>query len=69
VNHGHEALWTSPYLIFFNPKLATGHRFSDKNFDRQSHSGYFDPNDYYYNRFFVTFYKEWDRFYWFPIGS
>ena len=65
VNHAHAAQFTSQYLLFFNPKLAIGHRFSYKNFDRQSHSGYFDPNDYYSNRFFVTFYKEQDRFYLF----
>ena len=55
----------SPYLIFFNPKLAIGHRFSCKKLRPTSHSGYFDPNDYYYNRFFVTFYKERDRSYLF----
>jgi tetratricopeptide (TPR) repeat protein len=65
VNHAHVAQFTSQYLLFFNPKLAIGHRFAYKNFDRQSHSGYFDPNDYYSNRFFVTFYKEQDRFYLF----
>jgi hypothetical protein len=65
VNHAYEAQFTSQYLLFFNPKLAIGHRFRYLNYDRQSGGGYFDPNDYYCNRFFVTFYMERQKFYLF----
>jgi hypothetical protein len=37
------------------------------NYDRQSRGGYFDPNDYYSNRAFVSFYVERPKFHLFPI--
>jgi tetratricopeptide (TPR) repeat protein len=65
VNHAHDAQFMSQYLLSFSPKVAVGHRFRYLNYNRQSGSGYFDPNDYYSNRFFVTFYLERQRFYLF----
>jgi tetratricopeptide (TPR) repeat protein len=64
-NHAHDAQFTSQYLLSFSPKLALGHRFRYLNYNRQSGGGYFDPNDYYSNRLFATFYIERQRFYLF----
>lgn len=65
VNHAHEATFTSQYLLFFNPKIAVGHRFRYVNYHRQSGSGYFDPNDYYSNRAFATVYVDREKYYFF----
>lgn len=65
VNHAHEATFTSQYLLFFNPKLAVGHRFRYVNYQRQSGGGYFDPNDYYSNRAFATVYVDREKYYFF----
>lgn len=65
VNHAHDARLTSQYVLLFNPRVAIGHRFAYQNYDRQSHGGYFDPSDYYTNRFFATFYIERERYYWY----
>jgi len=65
VNHAHDAQFTSQYLLFFNPKVAVGHRFRYLNYDRQSGGAYFDPSDYYSNRGFVSFYLDRPGFYLF----
>jgi tetratricopeptide (TPR) repeat protein len=64
-NHAHDAQATSQYTLWFNPKITVGHRFRYLNYQRQSGGGYFDPNDYYSNRGFVSVYAERERFYGF----
>lgn len=62
-NHLHDARLTSQYALWIKPKISIGHRFRYVNFQRQSRGGYFDPNDYYSNRGFVSFYMEQEQFY------
>jgi tetratricopeptide (TPR) repeat protein len=62
-NHLHDARLTSQYALWMNPKVSIGHRFRYVNFQRQSRGGYFDPNDYYSNRGFISFYMEQQKFY------
>lgn len=62
-NHLHDARLTTEYFLWLKPKVSIGHRFRYANFQRQSRGGYFDPNDYYSNRGFVSFYMEQERFY------
>lgn len=62
-NHLHDGRLTSQYIVWMNPKISVGHRFRYVNFQRQSGGGYFDPNDYYSNRGFVSLYMEREKFY------
>jgi tetratricopeptide (TPR) repeat protein len=62
-NHLHDGRLTSQYVVWMTPKITVGHRFRYVNFRRQSGGGYFDPNDYYSNRGFVSFYMEQEKFY------
>jgi tetratricopeptide (TPR) repeat protein len=64
-NHLHDGRLTSQYIVWMNPKISVGHRFRYVNFQRQSGGGYFDPNDYYSNRGFVSVYLERGKFYGF----
>lgn len=64
-NHAHEGQAVSQYTLWFNPKITVGHRFRYVNYKRQSGGGYFDPNDYYSNRGFVSAYLEREKFYGF----
>lgn len=65
VNHSHDAQLASQYILFRDPKIAAGYRFRYLNYDRQSGGGYFDPNDYYSNRVFMSSYIERRLFYLF----
>jgi tetratricopeptide (TPR) repeat protein len=64
-NHAHEAQATSQYTLWLKPKISIGHRFRYVNYQRQSGAGYFDPNDYYSNRGFISLYVEREQFYGF----
>jgi Tfp pilus assembly protein PilF len=65
VNHSHDAQLAAQYILFRDPKIAAGYRFRYLNYDRQSGGGYFDPNDYYSNRVFMSSYVERRLFYLF----
>jgi thioredoxin-like negative regulator of GroEL len=62
-NHAHDAQLTNQYTLFFDPKISVGYRFRYLNFDRQSGSGLFDPNDYLSNRLFSSFYAQKQKYY------
>jgi tetratricopeptide (TPR) repeat protein len=64
-NHLHDGRLTSQYVVWMKPRIGIGHRFRYVNFRRQSGGGYFDPNDYYSNRGFVSLYMEQEKFYTF----
>ena len=67
-NHANEIQFSSQYAIFLAPKLAVGYRFRFLDFSGQSHSGYFDPDDYVANRAFTSFYYEHKWFYTYLDG-
>ena len=53
-------LWPEGYPASRRRALSAGYRFRYVNFPRQSHSGYFDPNDYVAHQAFTTFdYEKW----------
>src|SRR5262245_50392360 len=62
-NHANDLQFSSQYAIFLAPKLAVGYRFRYLDFSGQSHSGFFDPDDYVANRAFTSFYYEHKLFY------
>lgn len=57
-NRAHDAQFASEYRVTLNPQVRIGYRFRFLDFERQSLSGYFDPNDYVANRFFSSLYLE-----------
>jgi thioredoxin-like negative regulator of GroEL len=67
-NHAHDLQLTSQYAIYLNPRITLGHRFRYLDFLEQSHSGYFDPNNYVANRAFVSFYIERPIYYTYLEG-
>jgi hypothetical protein len=56
------------YAIFLTPRIVIGDRFRFLDFLRQSHSGYFDPNNYVANRVFSSLYYEHRFFYTYLEG-
>jgi hypothetical protein len=54
-----------------NPRINLGYRFRYLNFNRQSGSGYFDPNDFMANQIFISLNFEHDKFYLYlePYGG
>lgn len=62
-NHANDLQLVSQYAIYFNPKIAIGHRFRFLDFHKQSRSGFFDPNNYVSNRLFSSYYIEREKFY------
>ncbi|MEW6214483.1 MAG: tetratricopeptide repeat protein [Nitrospirota bacterium] len=55
----------SPSYTFYikNPVIKSGYRFRYLNFNRQSGSGYFDPNDFISHQIFTSLYFEKEKFY------
>jgi hypothetical protein len=53
----------SQYTIYLAPRITIGHRFRFLDFNEQSHSGFFDPNNYIANRAFSSLYYE-NRFFY-----
>jgi hypothetical protein len=49
--------------LYLTPRIVIGHRFRLLDFQKQSGSGYFDPNNYIANRAFASLYFE-NRIYW-----
>jgi tetratricopeptide (TPR) repeat protein len=63
-NHSHDMQLSPRYTVRFkNPRLEVGYRFRYFDFNRQSRSGYFDPDDYTSNQIFTYMYYEKGDFY------
>jgi thioredoxin-like negative regulator of GroEL len=67
-NHANDLQLSYQYAIYLNPRIAIGHRFRYLDFLEQSHSGYFDPNNYVANRAFVSFYIDRPIYYTYLEG-
>ena len=57
-NHANELQWSTQYALYLTPRIVIGHRFRLLDFQKQSGSGYFDPNNYIANRGFASLYFE-----------
>jgi hypothetical protein len=53
-NRANGLQFTPQYTIKFVPRIAVGYRFRFLDFDKQSGSGFFDPNDYKSHRLFTS---------------
>jgi tetratricopeptide (TPR) repeat protein len=63
-NKANDFLLSPIYTLYTrNPRMKLGYRFRYLNFDRQSRSGYFDPNDFLSNQIFISLSFEKDKFY------
>jgi len=62
-NHANDLQLVSQYAIYLAPRIVIGHRFRLLDFEKQSHSGFFDPNNYIANRAFSSIYYE-NRFFY-----
>jgi hypothetical protein len=67
-NHANELQLVSQYAIYLAPRITVGHRFRLLDFQKQSGSGYFDPNNYIANRAFASLYYENRLFYTYLEG-
>jgi hypothetical protein len=67
-NHANDLQFTSQYALFLTPRIVIGHRFRLLDFQKQSHSGFFDPNNYIANRAFASAYYENRYFYTYMEG-
>jgi hypothetical protein len=62
-NRAHDVQFASEYKVTLNPQVRIGYRFRFLDFERQSFSGFFDPNDYIANRFFSSLYLDREPLY------
>jgi hypothetical protein len=62
-NHANDLQLVTQYAVNLSPRITIGHRFRLLDFEKQSHSGFFDPNDYLANRAFSSIYYENKLFY------
>jgi len=67
-NHANDLQLVSQYAIYLAPRITIGHRFRFLDFNEQSHSGFFDPNNYIANRAFSSLYYENRFFYTYAEG-
>jgi len=67
-NHANDLQFISQYAIYLAPRVVIGHRFRLLDFHKQSHSGFFDPNNYLANRAFASIYYENRLFYAYSEG-
>ena len=67
-NHANELQWATQYALYLAPRIVIGHRFRFLDFQKQTGSGYFDPNNYLANRGFTSFYFENGIFYTYVEG-
>jgi hypothetical protein len=67
-NHANDLQLVSQYTIYLAPRIAIGHRFRLLDFQKQSGSGFFDPNNYIANRAFASVYYENRLFYTYLEG-
>jgi tetratricopeptide (TPR) repeat protein len=57
-NHANELQLATQYAVYLAPRIVIGHRFRLLDFQKQTGSGYFDPNNYLANRAFTSLYYE-----------
>lgn len=63
-NHSNDAQFLVRYAVLpQNPRVTLGYRFRYLNFERQTHHGYFDPNDFIANHLVASLYYERGKFY------
>ena len=67
-NHANDVQLVSQYALYFNPRIAIGHRFRFLDFHKQSGSGFFDPDDYISNRVFTSYWLEREKYYTYLEG-
>ena len=67
-NHANDVQLVSQYALYFNPRIAVGHRFRFLDFHKQSGSGFFDPSNYIANRVFTSYWLERDKYYTYLEG-
>jgi tetratricopeptide (TPR) repeat protein len=67
-NHANDLRLVSQYAIYLAPRIVVGHRFRFLDFQDQSQSGFFDPNNYIANRAFASLYYEHRLFYTYLEG-
>jgi len=68
-NHANELQLTTQYaIVLAAPRISIGYRFRFLDFQKQSGSGYFDPNNYIANRAFSSLYYENRYFYTYLEG-
>lgn len=63
-NNVHDFSFSPSYILYKkNPTINLGYRFRYLNFNRQSGSGYFDPNDFISHQIFASLHFEKERYY------
>lgn len=63
-NNANDFSFSPSYTIYTkNPTINLGYRFRYLNFNRQSGSGYFDPNDFFSHQIFAALYLEEEKYY------
>ena len=67
-NHANELQWATQYAVYLTPRIVIGHRFRFLDYQRQTGSGYFDPNNYLANRGFTSLYFERSIYYTYLEG-
>lgn len=67
-NHANDLQLVSQYAVYLSPRIVVGHRFRLLDFQKQSRSGFFDPNNYIANRAFASLYYENRLFYTYLEG-
>jgi tetratricopeptide (TPR) repeat protein len=62
-NHANDLQLATQYAFYLNPRVSLGYRFRFLDFLKQSHSGFFDPNNYIANRVFTSLYLDRPTYY------
>jgi hypothetical protein len=63
-NNASDFSFSPIYSIYTrNPTINLGYRFRYLNFNRQSGSGYFDPNDFFSHQILASLYFEKEKYY------
>lgn len=67
-NHANDLQWSTQYAVYLTPRIVIGHRLRLLDFQRQTGTGYFDPNNYIANRGFTSLYFENQNYYTYIEG-
>ena len=67
-NHANELQLATQYSVYLKPRVVIGHRFRLLDFQKQTGSGYFDPNNYIANRGFTSLYFDNRTYYAYVEG-
>ncbi len=67
-NHANDLQLSPQYALSLSPRIVVGDRLRFLDYLKQSHSGYFDPNNYIANRAFSSIYYEHRFFYTYLEG-